>query len=326
MDTYTLLKYLRCTATAEEEKEVLEWLADDPDKSHAKQYEEAHFLHEWLTFHGKSFHENKAYPGTAAGKKTGRRILWIRRTVAAAASVAAVLAVAVISGLWSRNSTHHELTAQTEKVYVPAGKTMRLTLADGTTLWLNGDTEIEYPAIFPEKARNVELHHGEVLFDVAKDEERPFVVNTFAADIKVLGTKFNMTSDPETGEFTTALIRGKVSVNNRMMPEETYILMPDQMVRLENSHLQLENIEDTGAIECWTEGKIDLTGIRFDDLMRKFERAYDVRIIIEREEMPEIMYTRGKVKVSDGIEHALSMLSLAADFKYEINEDTVIIR
>ena len=61
---------------------------------------------------------------------------------------------------------------------------------------------------------------------------------------------------------------------------------------------------------------------------RKFELAYDVQIIIDRDDVPQIRYTRGKVRVSDGIEHALDMLSLACDFEYDYDRQTstVIIR
>lgn len=85
---------------------------------------------------------------------------------------------------------------------------MELTLEDGSRLWLNSGTELEYPAVFSRKSRDVVLHSGEVMFDVANDGRRPFNVETYASTISVLGTKFNVSVDEASGEFSAALLRG----------------------------------------------------------------------------------------------------------------------
>ena len=106
------------------------------------------------------------------------------------------------------------------------------------------------------------------------------------------------------------------------------MLLPNQMVRLEDDHLYVERIADPRSVGCWTEGLIDVTDIPFDSLMKKFELAYDVRIVIARDTLPQIRYTRGKVRISEGVEHALSMLALASDFSYDYDRltNTVVIR
>ena len=126
-----------------------------------------------------------------------------------------------------------------------------------------------------------------------------------------------MCLDGETGDFSAALLRGSIKVSNKISPDEVYILRPNQMVRMEYNHFIVEHIDDPEAVECWTNGLIDITDIPFDQLMRKFELAYDVNIVIERDSLPQIRYARGKVRISDGIDHALSMLALAADFTYD---------
>lgn len=320
MDTYLLIKYLKCATTPEEEVRVRAWLADDPDGSHAKQYSDAHFLYEGMLIHGSGSRSFKAEAKTAGSG--------FRKVILAVASAAAVVLMIAGAGLWSRNVTYDRLSARMETVYVPAGKSMQLTLEDGTELWLNSGTEIEYPAVFSRKSRNVILHGGEVMFDVTHDEDRPFRVETFASSITVLGTKFNVSADAGTGDFSAALLRGSVRVDNKLQDNESCILAPNELVRMKDGHLYMERFGDPDAIECWTSGLIDVTGISFDRLMRKFELAYDVQIIIDRDDVPQIRYTRGKVRVSDGIEHALDMLSLACDFEYDYDRQTstVIIR
>ena len=319
METYLLIKYLKCSTTPEEEARVKEWLGDDPDGSHAKQYSDAHFLYEGMIIHGE---ERKQASGHA-GKSTV-----IRRIIVAAASVAAVVLLAGGVGLATRNYTMDRLSAKVETVYVPAGKSMQLTLEDGTRMWLNSGTEIEYPAVFSRKSRDVKIYSGEVLFDVAKDTRRPFNVDTYASVISVLGTRFNVAVDEAGQDFSAALLRGSIKVVNKLSSGEEYILKANQMVKMKDEHLYVERIENPGAVECWTEGLIDIVGIPFDQLMKKFEMAYDVDIVIDRDAVPEIRYTRGKFRISEGIEHALSMLELVSDFTYEYDRqtNTIVIR
>lgn len=322
MDTYLLIKYLKCSTTPDEERQVKQWLADDPDGSHAKQYSDAHFIYEGMLIHnGQSGHKTASGRLVKAGKRT-------RRIIAAAVSAAACLLLVAGTGLATRDIVLSRLSSRMESLYVPAGKSMQITLEDGTHLWLNSGTEIEYPSVFSRKSRNVKVNSGEVMFDVARDERRPFIVDTYASTISVLGTKFNVAVDEYAGGFSVALLRGSVKVGNKLMPSEEYVLCPNQMVRLKDDHMYVEYIESPDAVECWTNGLIDIAGIPFDQLMRKFELAYDVHIVIERENLPEIRYTRGKVRVSDGIGHALSMLALVSDFTYEFDRQngTIVIR
>ena len=79
--------------------------------------------------------------------------------------------------------------------YVPAGQRVKLTLQDGTEVWLNSQTKLTYPALFSGKERRVTVD-GEAFFDVAKNPEKPFIVSSQGVEMKVLGTKFNVHSYP----------------------------------------------------------------------------------------------------------------------------------
>lgn len=316
MDTSLLLKYLECHVSPEEEQAVREWLANDPDGSRAKKYKDAHFI-----FEGMTIHADKRLELSARRPSVLKRIARFSAAAAIAAFVIAGTAVLV------RNNTLDMVAEKIETVYVPAGKTMELTLEDGTKMWLNSGTMIEYPSIFGRKSRNVKLLSGEVLFDVTRDERRPFTVNTFASDIRVLGTKFDVQADEENGSFQTALIRGSVKVISKFDENDSIVLKPDQSVSMMNGHLVVTGIEDSSSVICWRDGLVNLTDLPFEQLMRRFENVYNVKIVIERSDMPEIRYSRGKVRVSDGIDHALEMLSLASDFnwKHDRNSNSITI-
>ena len=314
MNTLLLLKYLKCNASPEEERIVREWLADDPDGSHQKKYRDAHFIFEGMTLYGDS-----------ADTSAKRRPSLLRRAIRYVA-VAAVVAIAVAgTSVIVRNGTMDRLAQQTETIYVPSGKTMELTLGDGTKMWLNSETKVEYPAVFGRKSRNVKVVSGEALFDVTCDESRPFIVSTFASDVKVLGTKFDVCADENTGLFETSLLRGSVSVSSKFDKNDNIILKPDQTVSMRNGRLVVAEMSDPVSVICWKDGLVNLTDLPFDRLMKRFEKVYDVKVVIDRETMPQVRYSRGKVRVSDGVDHALLMLSKASDFKWKHDRNSNLI-
>lgn len=317
MDTYLLLKYLKCTATSAEEAAVQEWLADDPDGSHEKQFREAHEL-----FNGMTIYSDDIV------RKEVRKINGFRKVAFGAMRVAAAVLIIIGVGLWVRNDTLDSISGKMERISVPAGKSLCMTLEDGTTMWLNAGSEVEYPSVFPRKERTVKVHSGEVLFDVTKDGKRPFFVDSYAARISVLGTKFNVKVDQEHGKYSAALLRGSIKVSSNSDKNDTYILKPDDMIELVGNRLRVGHVENAELVTCWTNGLINVSGVSFEELMRTFELAFDTEIEIRRDEMPEISFTRGKIRVSDGLDHALEVLKLASDFDYERDFETnkVIIK
>lgn len=97
------------------------------------------------------------------------------------------------------------------------------------------------------------------MFNVEHDAARPFIVETFACDVEVLGTKFNVTADELTHDFTTALLRGKVKVTNKLASGDQIILDPNEKVCLNGNRLVLTRIENTDDY-LWTEGILNLVG------------------------------------------------------------------
>lgn len=320
IDTYLLIRYFRCSVTPEEESRIRTWLTDDPDGSHAEQYRSAHLMYTGMVVHSSD-----------GGRRHGRRrhsSVFRRLAFTLAASAAALLLV-FISSYVTNQMTVGALSSDMERIRVPAGTSVELTLADGSTVWLNACTELEYPPVFAKGDRTVRLISGEAMFDVQHDSRRPFNVETFASVITVLGTKFNVLADRETGEFSAALLRGSIKVHSRIPGNDSeYLLNPNEMIQMQGNGFTTTRFEDSSRIECWTKGLVDVAGVPFDHLMQKFERLYDVDIIIDRPDLPVVRYTWGKIRVSDGLDHALSVLAKASDFTWERNNETgaVVIR
>ena len=318
MNTELLFKYFSCKTTENEDDTVRSWLTDDSDGSRAQEYKAAHMLFLADRYHSRHSGFPKEHPKQSK----------IKSVFIALSRIAVAASIAIAAGLYSNMKTIDSLSQKTEIINVPAGERLQMTLADGTQLWLNSGTQVGIPVVFSQKQRRLQLIEGEILLDVQKDTERPFVVDTWAGEIQVLGTRFNVMADEENRIFSTALLEGSVQITSKTNPENRYILKPNDIATMSDGNLNIGRIKDASAVDSWSSGLIDVTGIPFELLMKKFEEAYDVRIFIDREEIPVITYTRGKIRVSDGIDHALSMLQLAGNFTYSFDRvtNTVIIR
>ena len=293
MDQTLLMKYFRGETSPEEEHRILSWVEASPENR--AEFRKAHLLFDGLVLYGPKPEDMQSN----ADKKHWEGWRFARHTVRIAAAIVGIVGAAYFGKVYY----HRLLSKQQTLISVPAGQRMQMALADGTLVHLNAGTTLEYPVVFSHKDRRVKLT-GEALFEVAHDAKHPFIVETFATDLRVLGTKFNVLADPDNEVFSTTLIEGKVKVTNRNDPAESIIMQPNDMVVLENGRLYKERVSDFADL-CWTEGLIHLKKMPFGELMAIFERAFDVRIKIERETMPQINVMNGEIRISDGVDYAL---------------------
>lgn len=316
IDKDSLFRYFRGQATDAEIDSIDTWLGESD--TNRKLYKEASVEFEIMTMHASS----KSIRHADICKKK-ERMKTVARFIL---NAAAVIALFFFARWGVEYSFNRELDRQPISVMVPAGQRMNLSLADGTMVELNAGARFEYPALFRGKERNVRLE-GEAVFHVTHDEKKPFIVNTFAAEVKVLGTEFNVYADAREQEFSTTLVQGKVMVTSKADPDQSLTLLPDHRVSMTNGKFRVEATEAAEAV-LWTSGILDISGGDFRKLITRMEKAYGVKIIIEKEEIPEIDCSSGKVRISDGIDHALNILSLLSDFEYvkDTGTGTIYIR
>lgn len=310
-----LFKYFSNEASADEVAQIEQWLEEDPARQ--SEFDSAHYLFNAMILHSDEL-SKMTTPG--ALEKTSRKSK-VRRLVYRYAAAAAAVVIAGLSGVFvDREINYNKMTAQTNVLEVPAGQRMSVTLSDGTQVQLNGNSRIEYPVIFSRKQRNVKLS-GEAFFEVKHDERHPFIVETFASKVEVLGTRFNVYADEASEYFSAALVDGKVKVTTNDETAEQVVLAPDEMVKFVNNHLVVTKVDAENLIS-WTEGYVNLADTDFESLMHRFENVYGVKIVIERETMPEIGYKSGKIRVSEGVNFALKLLQHECKFTYTENYET----
>lgn len=301
IDNELMFRFFRNEHTKAEADALGEWL--EGNEAHQEEFRKAYEL----------FQACEILPAgeeKPAAKVT--RPVWKSRTILWAVSVAASLLVGVLLtysiGRRAIPSPEETMTA----VATGGGERASITLPDGSTVALNSGSRLTYPAIFTDGERRVRVE-GEAMFKVEKDDEHPFVVETFACDVKVTGTRFSVEVDEERNVFSTSLLEGGVQIldKNRSV---LATLKPDEMAWLENGAIRKGALrEDT--VE-WVDGIISVGGKSFEDVIRAYEKAFGVKIIVDRSEMPENHMGRLRVRVSDGIEVALRVLQSGSDFTY----------
>jgi ferric-dicitrate binding protein FerR (iron transport regulator) len=247
--------------------------------------------------------------------------LFVKRAAAAVAVAAALVAGVVLGKEYYTRPLLKTIQGTSLVSETQPGLRTTVFLSDGTRVDLNSGSHLEYPAIFYGPERRVALK-GEAMFDVAKDAEHPFIVETFSYDVKAVGTRFDVIADEFSGEFSTALLEGNVVVLDKQAQPAVW-MEPKEIVRLVNGKLLHSKMESTEAY-LWTDGIVSVTGVPFDELLRMLERAYGVHIEMRRKDIPEIHYSYLKFRVSDGIEHAFRILRRRCDFNYSYEEATGI--
>lgn len=305
-----LFRYFRGQASAEEQRRVGAWLLSDPEAQ--EQYAQAQFIFEGMTLYGPK----------SAPRLRNTLFSKARRWAHTFAYAAACAALVAVTALGVTKLTTESLSHEMMAIHANAGQRADVTLSDGTVVTLNSGSTLEYPVTFKGKERHVRVE-GEALFKVSHDEKHPFIVSTYAADIKVLGTVFDVLAYEEEEVFSTTLMEGSVHVTSAVDPSDVQLMRPGDVVTLSGGRLQRSVLENPGAL-CWVDGLVNLKADDFVSLMKTFERVYGVQIVTTAN--PSIAGLSGELRIAEGIDHALKVLQHVVDFKYEIYEGTVIIR
>ena len=208
-----------------------------------------------------------------------------------------------------------------QTISVPSGQRVNLRLPDGTDVWLNSGTTMTYPVSFAKSTREVQID-GEAYFDVAHKANQPFIVKTYAMRVQVLGTQFNLAAYKKNKIFEASLLQGSIQINTE---DNTPLLKlsPYEKATLINQKLVKGKIQDYDIFR-WKEGLFCFKDLTFDELLKEFERYYDIRIIVKKEVLSKNKLT-GKFRISDGLEYALNILKNEVNFTYQHDIEKNII-
>lgn len=242
-------------------------------------------------------------------------------TIWRVASVAAMLVAALFIGLFFHKNTKPE-TNQFVTIESPRGEKTKVILADSTVVWLNSESQLTYSNEFDSELRLVSLS-GEGYFDVKKDAKRPFIVRTPNADIRVFGTRFNVCSYSDEQLTEATLEEGKIEVLIADKPNPIAVNPGQRLVFDKNSgEISLKEV-DTELYSSWKENKLKFDNAIFGDVVKKLERWYDVKIILDKGLIYSERYTM-TIK-TESLREVLKRLQITTPMSYKIDEEKVFI-
>jgi hypothetical protein len=210
---------------------------------------------------------------------------------------------------------------------VPHGKTFKLILSDSTTVYLNAGSSLKYPAKFIKGHNRQVFLTGEGYFDVHKDKKHPFIVTNGTMDVRVLGTKFNISAYPEDKEINTVLVEGSVSLYNNETEyntETSRLLRPNHQAswNRSNDNVTIQTV-DTDIYTSWINGKLVIKKMPFKNIIPKLERHYKVTINNTYEQLDNLDFTA--TFDIESIEDVLSTFAMETPFEYTKTENHIEI-
>ena len=287
------------------------------------------------------------YPPEKESRKIfNYRLFWLLTSVAVAAAIVALLFFFKSFPVLHVNSNQY--TAQ-NTVTTRKGSKSNIQLPDGTMVWLNADSKLTYDDNFRGEIRNVHLQ-GEAFFEVARDEQRPFIIHTKTIDIRVLGTVFNVKAYETESNTETSLIKGSVEVSFHNNSGKKIILKPYEKLKVDNKSLAYRTVaegevvpqekqeinmvigkihyekNDSMALEAlWVRNKLVFDAESLEEVMRKIERWYNVKTIITVDEKSKAT-PYSAIFDNENLMQVMEALKTTGGFDYAIQKDVVFIK
>ena len=207
---------------------------------------------------------------------------------------------------------------------IPRGGEYFLTLADGTEVWLNAETEIRYPVQFTGDKRVVYLD-GEAYFTVAPDKNKPFTVVSTHASVSVLGTQFNFRAYPDERDVQTTLVSGSVIMQSEKYKQQIKLVPGEQGVLEKNSAKLMTQEVNTYLYTAWKAGRFAFRDARLEDLFNILARWYDLSVFYQSPEAKDIRFT-GDLNKTDDFKSILKIIEQNERVIFTVNQRTVFIQ
>lgn len=270
-----------------------------------------------------------------------------KRWLQIAALVIASLLAGGLGNYFLNGKQNPTIESQMVEYVAPLGSRSFVRLNDGSKVWLNSGTTIKYKNTFGSDNRDIELS-GEAFFEVAKNKELPFIVNTGEISVTALGTQFNVKAYEEEKTIETTLLEGLVKLESSVVKLQENLLLKtnekavftkkdrslaivdknlfdkkEDKVTTVKPSLKIIQSVDPVPVVSWKEKRWIISNEKLGTLSVKLERRYDVNFIFDNEILKE--YSFGGTLEDETLEQILKAISFAAPIKYIIDGKTVYI-
>ena len=308
MDRSLLERYFRGSVTDEERSKIADWVKGSA--TNLKDYMALRRMYDKILVS-----EIDAEGGVRTSKNKWRRRLLAGISIAAS--------VAVLAGLFLHRTNVQSESGQfnIHTVTSPVGQQTHTILSDGTQVWLNSNSVMEVVDMSCSE-RRIRLQ-GEAYLDVARDESRPFSVETEKMVVTVLGTEFDVNSYGKI--HSVVLVNGKVKVTDTQ--EGTSLeLNPGHRFEFDTETGEKNVMEvDTENFVSWTNGYLKFESVPLKQLILQLQDFYGIATTVA-EDVDDSLLVSGKLELRRGIDKALESLCLISSVTYDwTSEDAITI-
>lgn len=205
----------------------------------------------------------------------------------------------------------------------PKGVRDSVLLADGSKIYLNGGSVLKYPRKFTGKTRDVSFN-GEGYFEIAKNPDKPFLINTEQIEVKVLGTKFNLKAYTNDMSVETILEEGHVQIRHsesnqiRDMRPNDCVTFDKQMNTFSTKQV------DPLRASMWRNGKYSFHSTPLVEFTQSLERGFGVTFVIEDPDITTKHFT-GDFTQGETIDEILNILEISSNIKFRKKDNIVTI-
>ncbi|WP_018339401.1 FecR family protein [Butyricimonas synergistica] len=209
---------------------------------------------------------------------------------------------------------------QYNKIEIPRGGEYKITLSDGTHVYLNSQTVLRFPESFANSEQRVVYLSGEAYFEVAKNATKPFIVCCKNYNVKVLGTSFNVNDYEDESDSKTTLASGKVEIS---MNGRQTVLKPGQQAVIKAGWVDVKEV-DVEVYTTWMHENFRFQSETVEEIMKKLARWYNIDVVYLGESVKGYHFTGYLPRYAD-ISKVLDLLSLTTKIKFELKGKTIMV-
>ncbi len=211
---------------------------------------------------------------------------------------------------------------QLNTLIIPYGKRSTLTLADGSRVWLNSGSVLEFPVRFSGEKREIWLKSGEMYIEVTPDQNKPFFVHTSNFNVRVYGTKFNISN--YTGSLqTVVLVEGRVSLQSANK-KEIFLIPGEQAIYSENGIFNTQKV-DVNQFVCWKDGYLSFDKTPMTEVLRQIGRYYNLSFNYDQDINLQKRTCSGKIYLSDNLDNVMTAIALLSSTRFQKDDNTIYL-
>ncbi|HEU5168814.1 MAG TPA: FecR family protein [Chitinophagaceae bacterium] len=276
--------------------------------------------------------------------------LFSKRRLIIVTLLAFIMLITTLYLFTQKNDTKLPAEQVISSVVTKNGNRTKIVLPDGSQVWLNAGSNLDYNnSVFNKDLREVTLN-GEAYFDVTKNADKPFIIHTKKMDVKVIGTVFNVRSYNDEKTAEASLIRGSIEVTLKDRKDQKIVLKPNEKISIPTQEAETAlsrpgktpTVKNTRSIPqiivkelkpnpvynlipeiAWTQNKLFFENESLENIAPMMEKWFGKKVMIANEALKNIHYT-GNFE-NETLEEVLSYLKLSKSFNFRLGNDNVVI-